>query len=206
MPKPGLILANCQIRPALPADRQQIRLLLRSYHHSTPEDFQRLRFGQSFCLGLLVAFGLHGLLATGGFTLLLLGLLIIASIVLTGWLGLYLLTDWQHYWVVESDQRLVACGKLVDLGCASILCDVVVKPEHRQQGVGSLLINTMVSKAIPPLYLACTVERLRFYQRLGFEIANPEALSMVIKVELGLPQNTQLIALQYRSTETTAEF
>jgi N-acetylglutamate synthase-like GNAT family acetyltransferase len=197
MPNSGLILANCWVRPARPADRQQIRLLLRSYHHPTLKDFQRLQFGQSFCLGLFVAFGLHGLLIVGGVNLLWFGLLIVGTLALTGWLGLHLLTDWQHYWVVEYGQRLIACGKLVDLGCGSILCDVVVGPEHRQQGVGSLFVNSMVTKASQPLYLACTLERLRFYQRLGFEIANPEALSMPLKVELGLPQNSKLMALQF---------
>ncbi len=191
--------AQMQVRLALPQDRRQIRLLLRDYCHQTnccPNYHQtsRSRTWAYFGLGLALSVVLHGLLLTGSLQLLCLGLLGLGGLVLISWLRLRLFADWQHYWVMEREQRLIACSRLTCHHTYAVLSDVVVAADWRQLGVGSQLLSGITLPSDRPIYLACRSELVEFYQRFGFQPFCPKALTAYLRRELGL-QDRQLNVL-----------
>jgi N-acetylglutamate synthase-like GNAT family acetyltransferase len=197
-PLPPQVLAQFQVRLALPQDRRQIRLLLREYHHCRRLTIWRCLGWRClgwryFGLGLGFAWVLHWLLIVGGLQLLSLGLLVLGSLGLAGWVNLRL-ADWRHYWVIEQERQLVACAKLTCYQTYAVLSDVVVAVNWRQLGVGSRLLTAIAQGVNLPIYLACRPELAGFYQRLGFHSVCPQTLSAYLRQELDL-QNSQLKAL-----------
>jgi N-acetylglutamate synthase-like GNAT family acetyltransferase len=208
--------AKCRFRPALPKDRRQIRLLLRRCHDDAtnavnqehwhaaknhPEPSHRV-----LCLGsgLLLGIGAHWLWAVGGLLLLLWCVLGMSTVAVAFWLNLWVFEDWSNYWVIEQQNRLIACGKLTCYDTYSTICDVVVTPERRQQGIGSHLVASIVQQGTQPLYLACTPKLAGFYQRLGFVAVNPQQLTTYLRQELGLTENSKLMALQFLKRHSTS--
>ncbi|MFM7427946.1 MAG: GNAT family N-acetyltransferase [Elainella sp.] len=226
-------MAVYQFRPALPRDRRQIRLLLRWFERtdlrlgSTDSKFwlsrlatplpNKLSLGRWLGLGLLLGLLLHGLWSWGGLPLLVCGLLMGGTVALVGWLNLYLFADWQNYWVVESPQGLIACGKLTHRETYGILADVVVSPGWRRQGVGSFLVGSIVNQATQmvrsdlqdsnpqqfnlqavnlqagqPIYLACLPQLMPFYGQFGFRPVELGQLSLALRQGLGLRSQSGL--------------
>lgn len=76
--------------------------------------------------------------------------------------------------ICEShSQELVAFARVVsDRTYRAIIYDVIVAANHRHQGLGSLLIEQIVShpeiSQIECIQLCCLPEMIPFYQKLGF--------------------------------------
>jgi GNAT superfamily N-acetyltransferase len=189
-------LSQYRFRPALPCERRQIRLLLRTYHNQEVCSSGRCSLKHYFCLGLLLALGLHGLVAVGGVQLLLYGGVGLGTVALIWWLNLWLFEDWRNYWVIEQGNQLIACAKLTHYRTYSVLCDVTVAPNYRRQGIGTLLVESITQTERQPLYLACKPKLVRFYQRLGFVAVNPCLLSVYLRHELGLSEEPGLMPLR----------
>jgi amino-acid N-acetyltransferase len=193
------LLPHYHFRPALPRDRYQIYQLLHSDQHQRGVPWQQLR--QGFGWGIVLALGLHLLLIIGGLQLLFLGLMSIAAVVLGAWLGRWLFGDWQNYWVIEQNNRLVACSKLTCYRTYAVLSDVMVRPECRQQGIGSFLVKACLQQAGRPTYLACFPDRVKFYQRLQFIPVDPRLLSAYLRRSLELNLEPGLVPLVYSAFE-----
>jgi len=190
-----LRFSQLQVRPAQSQDRRQIRHLLRNYHRQASQsNLCRSSPWKYFSLGLGLALLLHWLVMVGGLQSLYWSLLVAAILTLLGWANPWLFEDWQHYWVIEQNQRLIACAKLTCYRTYILLSDVVVAIDRRQIGVGSQLLATIVQRVNPPIYLACRPELVRFYARFGFQPANPQELTAYLRQELGL-QEQQLQVL-----------
>jgi amino-acid N-acetyltransferase len=139
-------------------------------------------------------------MVVGGLPVLLLGILSLSTIAIAGWLNFQLFEDWPNYWVIEQNNRLIACARLTDSGAYTILSDVVVLAEQRQRGVGTLLLGEVcrLRQLIcgQPVYLSCRPSLVRFYQRFGFELTDSNTLSPRLQHELGLDTQPQLLALK----------
>lgn len=215
LPRPHYI-----VRPALPSDRRQIHALLQTYHAPSPvgpavrqtdppkpcRTSTWLWFGSGWLLVLGLS-GFGGTLAWAGL-LPLLGLLLLPiglaalAIQLNRWFRIQII-DWQHYWLIVDQGEAIACGKLIPVIGNLILCNVVVAPHRRQQGIGSQLVGSIVQSAaqnhniqLIPIYLACLPERLSFYQRLGFAIVEPRSLHADLRQELGISRHSRLLPLR----------
>jgi N-acetylglutamate synthase-like GNAT family acetyltransferase len=103
--------------------------------------------------------------------------------------------DWQRYWVVESDNSLIACAKLNRQSDYSVLYDVYVFPEWRGRGLGSYLVKHLTQHATKPLYLATLPARLPFYKRLGFAPVPVQRLPLLLQYDLGLPTRPGIVPL-----------
>jgi amino-acid N-acetyltransferase len=76
---------------------------------------------------------------------------------------------WQQFWVIECDNKLVACGQLRNFANVQELGSVVVSTAWRGKGLGSLLIQHLIENATQPLYLECLGEKLaQFYSQFSF--------------------------------------
>ena len=188
-------LSQFCFRPALPRDRRQIRLLLRSYHLNTAvgdSSFYQQFLKPLFGLGLLFGLLLHWLEAIGGFAL---AGLFFFTIAITVWFNLQL-TEWRHYWVIERNDQLLACGQLKSYGSWALLSDVVVAPNWRRRGVGSQLIYQLAATVPQTIYLACHPKLVSFYQPFGFQVMPSAQVSLYLKQELGVLDRPRLVVLQ----------
>ena len=93
---------------------------------------------------------------------------------------------WSQFWVIECEQRLVACGQLRCFYEAQELGSLVVAPAWRGQGLGSYLTKHLIQQATQPLYLECLGSRLaQFYSRFGFVPVSWQELPKSLKVKFG---------------------
>ena len=76
---------------------------------------------------------------------------------------------WQQFWVIECSGNIVACGQLRDYSGVKELGSLVVLPNWRGRGLGSVLTQHLIESCSQPLYLECLGERLaNFYHNFGF--------------------------------------
>jgi len=76
---------------------------------------------------------------------------------------------WQQFWIIESDNKLIACGQLRSFSGVQELGSLVVAPAWRNRDLGSLLTQHLINQAREPLYLECLGKKLaQFYSRFGF--------------------------------------
>lgn len=94
---------------------------------------------------------------------------------------------WSQFWVIESNERLVACGQLRSFPDAQELGSLVVAAPWRGQGLGTILTQHLIHQATQPLYLECLGNRLsRFYARFGFIPVSWQNLPGSLKRKFGL--------------------
>ncbi|WP_421656596.1 GNAT family N-acetyltransferase [Leptothermofonsia sp. ETS-13] len=75
--------------------------------------------------------------------------------------------------IVDEQDHLIGFTRiLTDFVYRALIFDVIVKPSHRGQGLGTLLIDTVVNhpklQAVEYLGLCCLPEMIPFYNRWGF--------------------------------------
>jgi N-acetylglutamate synthase-like GNAT family acetyltransferase len=149
-------------------------------------------------LGLLGVVGIYAAIVPGSWRSILNFLIApVAFASLVGWLLLQVVLqrEWMHYWVIETDNHLVACAKLQCHPAYSVLFDLYVATEWRGRGLGSHLVRHLSQQATKPLYLACLPARLPFYRRLGFVPVVGKKLPPLLQYDLGIPTRPGIIPL-----------
>ena len=87
--------------------------------------------------------------------------------------------SWTHFYVVESDDRIVGCGAIGpywDKQDESSLFTIFVLPEYQGKGIGRMIVETLEkdeyalrSKRIE---IPASITGLPFYQRMGYTFKN----------------------------------
>ncbi|WP_088893238.1 GNAT family N-acetyltransferase [Leptolyngbya ohadii] len=141
-----------------------------------------------------------------GITVLLLAIVALVTAFLWLRLSPLLSDDWKYYWVIvdcfsaaprrKGQTQLIACAKLCRYRHYSLLFNLLVAPAYRQQGLGSMLVKSIGEKAVKPLYLACSTDRVSFYTRLGFEPVAAKELTAIVRNELGIMPQSRLLVLK----------
>jgi amino-acid N-acetyltransferase len=94
---------------------------------------------------------------------------------------------WFQFWVIEHEEKVVACGQLRSFPDAQELGSLVVLSQWRGQGLGSHLTRHLIEQATQPLYLECLGKKLvPFYTRFGFIPVSWQELSPALKQKFGL--------------------
>ncbi|OWY63771.1 hypothetical protein B7486_51160 [cyanobacterium TDX16] len=94
-----------------------------------------------------------------------------------------------QFWVIESEEQLIAFGRLCNLNHAKELASLFVVPQWRHQGLGSYLVQHLIAQASQPLYLKCRADKLiSFYSQFGFVPIPWQTLPMPLKWEFGLTE------------------
>jgi amino-acid N-acetyltransferase len=113
---------------------------------------------------------------------------------------------WQQFWIIEADDRVVACGQLRQFSNAQELGSLVVSPQWRGQGLGSYLTQHLIQQATQPLYLECLGDRLaQFYTRFGFVAVDWNTSPDLIKQKFRLSRwvstllRLRLFIMQYQA-------
>ncbi len=77
--------------------------------------------------------------------------------------------DWRRFVIAEETGQVIAIGQIKPHRDGSReLASLVVLPNRRGQGVGSLLIRSLLAEQPPPLYLMCDSPLEAYYARFGF--------------------------------------
>lgn len=67
---------------------------------------------------------------------------------------------------VTHDKRPIACCYIID----NVLTDVFVIPEYRNMGIGTLLLNNVLHKYTPLLYVEeSNINAIKLYEKVGFK-------------------------------------
>ncbi|MGB6298287.1 MAG: GNAT family N-acetyltransferase [Rivularia sp. (in: cyanobacteria)] len=104
---------------------------------------------------------------------------------------------WQQFWVIEFDQKIIACGQLRNFNEAQELGSLVVKKNWRNRGLGSFLTRHLIQQATQPLYLECLGKKLvDYYMKFGFRQVEFQDLPASLKSKFQLSQlGKQLIGV-----------
>jgi GNAT superfamily N-acetyltransferase len=190
--------SGCVLRPAIPADKPLIQTLLDQCRREvlpSISDSERALRGLAIATGILLGGYLiisakpgQLLLPLAGFTGAI-GIGVVAVQVLTWSEG------WANFWIIEQNDRPVACAKLRCYSRYSVLNDLFVVPEWRDRGLGSYLIANLGKKATKPLYLTCLPSLVQFYTRLGFSPISVNHLSPLLQFDLGIPNQLTVVPL-----------
>lgn len=111
------------------------------------------------------------------------------------WLNTFNQGEWLDFWVIEYENSLVACAKLCQYSDYSVLFDLFVIPEWRNQGLGSFLVGHLGQVAKKPLYLACVPATVSFYIRLGFHRVSAKNLSAWLQYKLGIQGRSRIVPM-----------
>ncbi len=80
--------------------------------------------------------------------------------------------DWRRFVlaVTETDE-IVGCGQLKPHPDGSIeLASIAVIPAHQRRGVARMIIEHLIARQPPPLYLMCRSVLRPFYEQFGFRV------------------------------------
>ena len=189
---------DCVLRSATSTDQPLIRSLLEQFRQEvlpSLSDSERMLRGLAIATGILFGSYLVISLKPGQLLLPLVGF---AGAVSIGVVAVQILTwneGWADFWVIEQNDRLVACAKLRCYSRYSVLNDLFVVPGLRDRGLGSYLIANLGKKATKPLYLTCLPSLVSFYMRLGFTPISINHLSPLLQFELGIPNQLTVVPL-----------
>jgi len=78
--------------------------------------------------------------------------------------------DWHRFVVaVTPDDEMIGCGQVKPRADGTReLASIAVRPAYRQQGIAQAIIDRLLAKNPPPLYLICRNGLGPFYERFGF--------------------------------------
>jgi N-acetylglutamate synthase-like GNAT family acetyltransferase len=94
--------------------------------------------------------------------------------------------NWDQYWVVVYQQRVIGCVRLDRQRDHSELYDLFVLPEWRSHGVGRALVSQLIQPEHLPIYLASLSPAIAFYARLGFQPIARQELPPLLATRLSL--------------------
>lgn len=76
---------------------------------------------------------------------------------------------WSHFIVAEDGDKVAGIGQVRPYPRCRELGSLVVLPEYRKRGVGSLIVNTLLAQEKGEVYLECGDYNEPFYTKLGFQ-------------------------------------
>jgi predicted N-acetyltransferase YhbS len=89
-------------------------------------------------------------------------------------------------WAAREGGFLVGSAQLVELAPALLLIDaVVVRTGARGRGIGAELVRTVLATRAAQWWLECRLERVAFYQRLGFALVDEPAVPALVRARVG---------------------
>ncbi|WP_299485529.1 GNAT family N-acetyltransferase [Acaryochloris sp. IP29b_bin.137] len=92
----------------------------------------------------------------------------------------------KNFWVVEQRDRFIAYASIRSYQHFSVLEILRVLRKWRRQGLGSVLVSTMLQNYPKPVYLRTRRPTAKFYRRLGFRKIPLKQLSPRVKAGLGI--------------------
>ncbi|WP_245308156.1 GNAT family N-acetyltransferase [Halalkalibacter urbisdiaboli] len=110
----------------------------------------------------------------------------------TGWNSKNMFTEEEIYRAISNSwyyvsvyhkQQLIGFGRIISDGAyQTFICDVMVSPEFQNQGIGRIIVKTLMNKCqqegVKWIQLFCAKGKQSFYKKLGFVERDAEAPGM----------------------------
>jgi predicted GNAT family N-acyltransferase len=92
--------------------------------------------------------------------------------------------------IVDQQDSLVAfCRVLTDSCFFAYIYDVIVKPDHRNQGLGNMLLQSVLAhpdlSKLNSMELVCRKDMAEYYQQYGFSTDYGQSVAMRLKSDDG---------------------
>jgi N-acetylglutamate synthase-like GNAT family acetyltransferase len=71
---------------------------------------------------------------------------------------------------LDSEQRIIGCGRLKPYPGFCELASIAVKDEWRASGVGRAVVSQLLRSYQGPVYLICEDDVVDFFRRFGFDL------------------------------------
>lgn len=95
-------------------------------------------------------------------------------------------SNWSKFWVIEYKQELIGCASVNFYRKNSSLGYLYIKPQWRNQGLGSYLLKYLILKSHNPVSLICKPKLVEFYATYGFSEVPWHQLSPNLKIMYGV--------------------
>lgn len=78
--------------------------------------------------------------------------------------------DWRRFIVaVNESGQVIGCGQVKPHGADILeMASIAVTPEHQGKGIARKIIEALLARTPPPLYLMCLDHNGALYERFGF--------------------------------------
>jgi GNAT superfamily N-acetyltransferase len=96
-----------------------------------------------------------------------------------------------HFWGYEDEGDLLGIMGIQDVGDFDLIRHAYVTPDAQGRGVGSVLLEYLVSSAERPLLVgtwAAAEWAIRFYERHGFELVGDERKNELLRTYWSIPE------------------
>jgi amino-acid N-acetyltransferase len=85
--------------------------------------------------------------------------------------------DYRRFVVAEDHNRILGVGQIKSLRHKSReLASLVVLDEYQNRGIGTAIVNDLLSYETDPIFLYCLDELQGYYEKFGFSIADRNQL------------------------------
>lgn len=86
--------------------------------------------------------------------------------------------DWRRFLVaVDERDQVIACGQIKPHGeTIRELASIAVRPAYRGQGIARQVIEQLIARTPPPLYLYCREALTPFYEKFGFRVLGEDEM------------------------------
>lgn len=93
---------------------------------------------------------------------------------------------WQNFLVAEEDGEVIGCGQIKHYFGIRELASLVVQTDKRGQGIGSALVQALITYEPRELYLTCAKRLISYYRRFEFEVVPWRQVPGILKLKLAL--------------------
>lgn len=103
---------------------------------------------------------------------------------------------WSHFLIAEHEGRTVGIGQIRPYPRCRELGSLLVVPDYRQRGVGTLLVNALLANEAGDLYLECASHNEAYYTRFGFKSISWWQAPMPLTLKVGISQLGRLFGVR----------
>lgn len=190
------------IRPARPADRLALRKMrLMTPRGLVPNLFVIILLLVPWITALYIVSNLSSLgqsQALDVIAFLIVGIPLTLYLAVLAWVLFLQPLSYAEIWVIECNGALLGSAQFIQYDAYSYLDQLFIFSAHRNQGLGSDLVNHLTKKGKKPTYLLCQPSLVKYYARLGFSLISQSNLPIKLQSKFGY---FGYVSLEFISTE-----
>lgn len=94
--------------------------------------------------------------------------------------------DWRNFIVAEDEGAIVGVAQVKPYRDCREFGSLAVRPSHRRQGIGAMLIEAALAREPGDVYLLCQTARVRYYRKFGFKVIQDRDAPGTLRRKLAL--------------------
>lgn len=98
--------------------------------------------------------------------------------------------DWHYFLVLEIVEdgapKIVSIGMVRPEGDVHEIDSVTTHRDYRKRGYAEAVVRALIAKGPHPLYLLSETDLIRYYEKLGFQVTEPEKTPHVMREQVDM--------------------